>query len=216
HVAPISVCVVSFHPLVFPAIQELLAEPDFHLAECRPHLDPLPDNPGAAIPAASVYLVESHPRPVSTAAAIERVSSVIESPHLLVLGEQFDEESAFLFLRLKVKGLVTFAQAFDQLRRAVEAVACGGFWVPRALLARFVDVAVSTAGRPGPPAASAADLTSRERQVLDGLMENLSNKEIASRLGISERGVKFHVSNLLSKYRVRRRSDLVLLFLNSA
>jgi Bacterial regulatory proteins, luxR family len=40
---------------------------------------------------------------------------------------------------------------------------------------------------------------------------NLVNKEIGSRLNISERTVKFHVSNILSKFGVRRRADLILL-----
>jgi two-component system, NarL family, response regulator DesR len=43
------------------------------------------------------------------------------------------------------------------------------------------------------------------------LLENLVNKEIGSRLNISERTVKFHVSHILSKFGVRRRADLILL-----
>jgi DNA-binding CsgD family transcriptional regulator len=54
-------------------------------------------------------------------------------------------------------------------------------------------------------------LSRREKEVHDLLMENLSNKEIAARLAMSERTVKFHVSNLLSKHRVKRRADLILL-----
>ena len=48
-------------------------------------------------------------------------------------------------------------------------------------------------------------------EVLAGLLENLANKEVADRLHISERTVKFHVSNLLAKFGVRRRADLILL-----
>jgi DNA-binding NarL/FixJ family response regulator len=58
---------------------------------------------------------------------------------------------------------------------------------------------------------ASSELSRREREVLDALLENLANKEIASRLNISERTVKFHVSNLLSKFGVRRRADLILL-----
>src|SRR5258706_612282 len=47
--------------------------------------------------------------------------------------------------------------------------------------------------------------------LLANLLENLSNKEIASKLNIAERTVKFHVSNLLNKFGVRRRADLILL-----
>ncbi len=46
---------------------------------------------------------------------------------------------------------------------------------------------------------------------MDSLLENLSNKEIAAKLNMSERTAKFHVSNLLAKYGVRRRADLILL-----
>lgn len=52
-------------------------------------------------------------------------------------------------------------------------------------------------------------LTRREEEVLGGLMRSLANKEIAASLNLSERTVKFHVSSLLSKYRVRGRMELV-------
>jgi DNA-binding CsgD family transcriptional regulator len=52
-------------------------------------------------------------------------------------------------------------------------------------------------------------LTRREEEVLSGLMNSLANKEIASNLNLSERTVKFHVSSLLAKFRVRGRMELV-------
>jgi DNA-binding CsgD family transcriptional regulator len=53
------------------------------------------------------------------------------------------------------------------------------------------------------------NLTRREEEVLSDLMKSLSNKEIAANLNLSERTVKFHVSSLLSKFRVRGRMELV-------
>jgi DNA-binding CsgD family transcriptional regulator len=52
-------------------------------------------------------------------------------------------------------------------------------------------------------------LTRREEEVLGGVMRSLANKEIASQLNLSERTVKFHVSSLLAKFRVRGRMELV-------
>src|SRR5882672_7563666 len=52
-------------------------------------------------------------------------------------------------------------------------------------------------------------LTRREEEVLSGLMKSLANKEIAASLNLSERTVKFHVSSLLAKFRVRGRMELV-------
>ncbi len=52
-------------------------------------------------------------------------------------------------------------------------------------------------------------MTRREEEVLSGLMKSLANKEIAANLNLSERTVKFHVSSLLAKFRVRGRMELV-------
>ncbi len=51
-------------------------------------------------------------------------------------------------------------------------------------------------------------ISRREQEVLDGILENLANKEIASRLNVSERTVKFHVSSLLAKFGVTDRIAL--------
>lgn len=48
----------------------------------------------------------------------------------------------------------------------------------------------------------------REQEVLDGILQHLSNKEIAVKLQVSERTVKFHVSSLLAKFGVTDRMAL--------
>jgi DNA-binding CsgD family transcriptional regulator len=48
----------------------------------------------------------------------------------------------------------------------------------------------------------------REQEVLSGVLQSLSNKEIAAKLNVSERTVKFHVSSLLSKFGVTDRVAL--------
>ena len=52
-------------------------------------------------------------------------------------------------------------------------------------------------------------VTRREEEVLRGILRGFANKEIAGNLNLSERTVKFHVSSLLSKFRVRGRMELV-------
>jgi DNA-binding NarL/FixJ family response regulator len=51
-------------------------------------------------------------------------------------------------------------------------------------------------------------LTIREHQIAFLIREDLSNKEIATRLGIEVATVKNHVHNLLEKLNVRRRADV--------
>jgi DNA-binding NarL/FixJ family response regulator len=53
-------------------------------------------------------------------------------------------------------------------------------------------------------------LTPRERGVLELLAQGSSNKDIARRLGMTERTVKFHVSSILTKLRAANRTEAVL------
>jgi FixJ family two-component response regulator len=52
-------------------------------------------------------------------------------------------------------------------------------------------------------------LTARERQVLDGVVEGLLNKQIANRLGIVEKTVKVHRAHAISKLGARSTAELV-------
>jgi DNA-binding NarL/FixJ family response regulator len=52
-------------------------------------------------------------------------------------------------------------------------------------------------------------LTPRELEVLDALVDGLSNKAIALRLGISDETVKFHLSGIFGKLGASNRTDAV-------
>jgi DNA-binding CsgD family transcriptional regulator len=58
---------------------------------------------------------------------------------------------------------------------------------------------------PGP-----SRLTIRQRQVLDMVVKNATNKEIAQTLGMTERTVKFHVTGLLEIFGVTSRRELLM------
>jgi len=58
-----------------------------------------------------------------------------------------------------------------------------------------------------------ADLTKREREVLELMTRGKTNAEIAQALVVTERTVKFHVGNIYSKLHVRSRTEAVLLAL---
>jgi DNA-binding CsgD family transcriptional regulator len=53
-----------------------------------------------------------------------------------------------------------------------------------------------------------ATLSPRQREVLHSVLSNRANKEIACKLNITVRTVKFHISTLLSKFGVETRSEL--------
>jgi DNA-binding NarL/FixJ family response regulator len=206
----LSVCLLSPHPLVLSEFERLLAKPQFKVITKQLESTLAPDLRNLEIPKSQVYVLDAHAARQATGALLSNILEHNPEARLIVVGEQHLENNCYSLLRLGVKGLLTYEEAREQLIRALPLVASGGFWVPRQLLSGFVDSILSNQGR-RLKTDSVANLSRREQEVLDSLLENLSNKEIASKLNIAERTVKFHVSNLLTKFGVRRRADLILL-----
>ncbi|MCW2998401.1 MAG: response regulator transcription factor [Solirubrobacterales bacterium] len=100
------------------------------------------------------------------------------------------------------------------VRATIEADAAGIVFerdLDRALLPT---VAAVRSGQSAVPAARRRDLeppilSAREKQVMGLVVMNLSNKEIASRLFVSQSTVKSHVSSILDKLGVRSRNEAV-------
>lgn len=95
------------------------------------------------------------------------------------------------------------------LREAVRAVMVGKTWMSRSAAN---SLASCVAGR---TRETGTALTPRERQTWELLAHGLTNRDIANSLGISERTVKFHVSNVLNKLMVSSRTEAAALAYSS-
>ena len=85
---------------------------------------------------------------------------------LLVVGDNLKESDSYTLLRQGVKGILNYKEAREQLPRALPLVASGGFWVPRAVLSRFVDSILSSTQGRRLRGDSPAELSRREQEVL--------------------------------------------------
>ncbi len=206
----LKVCLLSPHPLVLAELERLLSPSLYHVMSKRLESSLASDLRRMALPRAFLYLVDAYPSRPSFALLAD-IRDSFPSARVVAVAEKFNEVNAFPLLRLGSKGLLTYAEARKDLPRALQAVAAGGFWVPRSLFSRFVDSILAKV-RDRRSMSDPADLTRREREVFNALLGNMSNKDIARKLHISERTAKFHVSNLLTKFSVRRRADLILLY----
>lgn len=203
-----SICLVSGHQIVIAELKRILGSgpftvTSFKISDGKSQLE---------LPPAELFVIDAE----GVAGPVNSVVGLIARAHptaqILVLSERLSEEFAFPLLNMGVKGLITLDVMSDQLQRAAEALIAGGFWVPRGLLANFVDSVITRSRQIESAKPAGAEVSRREQDIMDGLLLNLSNKEIANRLNISERTVKFHVSNLLTKFNVQRRADLILLW----
>lgn len=105
-----------------------------------------------------------------------------------------------------IDGLVDLGKSWQaELPRAIPSVLKGQPWVPREVMLGFVNQVKSLLNA---QLQHGHFLTAREGQVLQFLVRRLTNKEISCTLGISERTVKYHVSNILGKLQVEDRRGL--------
>ena len=206
--AKLTVCLLSPHPLVLSEFERLLGKaPQFKVIAKQLESTLAPDLRNLEPPRAQVFVIDAHAARQATGALLTNILERYADARLIVVGRLRPSQR---LLPPPLKGILTYAEARDQLARALPLVSQGGFWVPRSVLSGFVDSILTSQGR-RLKTESITNLSRREQEVLDSLLENLSNKEIASKLNIAERTVKFHVSNLLNKFGVRRRADLILL-----
>ena len=138
----ISVCVIAMHPMVLSALQKALDSDSVQTVPTKPAFGSS-QLERMEIPVASVYVIDSAGIPSGPLEIVRQIVSHHEKAHIVVLAESFDESTAFPLLNLGVKGLIAHEFVAQQLPRALQSVATGGFWVPRILLSRFVDSVIT-------------------------------------------------------------------------
>lgn len=115
-------------------------------------------------------------------------------------------EGMLRLLHAGVQGVVRLADDWpDKIPAAVDAVLGGGLWACKKSMAEFVQQTSLLLDHQARPELS---LTARENQILELMMRRLSNKEIADALRVSERTVKFHISNIFAKLKIQSRREL--------
>ena len=132
-------------------------------------------------------------------------------PRILIVTTFDEDEHVFEALRGGASGFVLKDTRPEQLLEAIRIVAAGDALLTPSVTRRLI---TEFSRRPQviPPADGAlAQLTHREREVLEQVAGGLSNAEIAANLYLSVATVKTHVSRLLAKLNGRDRAQLVVI-----
>jgi len=139
---------------------------------------------------------------------VERVGDVfLAHPpvRVIMVTASEDESDIARALEAGVSGYVLKGTAGPDMRTIIRSVNAGENFIPKDLIGRLLNILKDRAG--DTPTEQPANLSRQETQVLQNLALGLNNREIGARLGVTERTVKFHLSNAFAKLKVRNRVE---------
>ena len=141
--------------------------------------------------------------------AIRQIRKELPEVELLVFSMHSSEELIREVFAAGARGYVLKSDAALYLVEAVKSLARHKpFFTPR-ISEAILNTLVSSAGNGRSEASGAGPLSSREREILQLLAENKTNKEIATRLGISVRTVETHRRSIMQKLNANSIVELV-------
>jgi len=130
---------------------------------------------------------------------------------VVVLSAVPSEAEAAEFVSVGVAGYCHLEAVPEQFKDVALVVGRGGFWMPPTLLQQLVGLASRVSVAVSHESARLSELTEREFEVAQLVGRGLSNREIAEKLGITERTVKSHLTLTFDKLGLRDRVKLALL-----
>jgi DNA-binding NarL/FixJ family response regulator len=145
--------------------------------------------------------------------ATRRIRAHHPETQVVVLTTYAEDADILAALGAGALGYLTKDAGRAQIAQAIRAAAAGQAVLDPAVQQRLLAAASSASGSApvsGSPTGTAPDgLTPREVDVLRLIADGLSNREIASRLFLSEATVKSHINRLFAKTGVRDRAQAV-------
>jgi two-component system nitrate/nitrite response regulator NarL len=199
--AAVKVLVVDDHPIVCAGVVDLLRSHDWLVVvgQAADGEEALAKSK-ALLP--DVMLVDINLPKLNGLALIKSLRAQLPDIKLIVLSMHEPELLAHQIVQSGVRGFVCKKVASAELVTALETVAAGGTFFDN----HFSQVVLKAFTRD--PANQQFWMSPREREVLVGIAEGLSNKEVAARLNIGVRTVDTHRERLVRKLNIRSTARL--------
>ena len=138
--------------------------------------------------------------------AATRLRKIVPEAKIIVVTMHADTDYVRSAFEAGASAYVLKRSAVDELEQAIRAVLAGHSYITPLITKDLVEVFLSKApGKSG----GAEDLTVRQREVLQLLVEGRTAKEIANVLNISPRTVEFHKGQILEQLNLQNTADLI-------
>ena len=115
-----------------------------------------------------------------------------------------EEEIIHLMHIHKLYGVFSLDSDLQQLKKAIAVINSGQIWIDNERLKVLLHGTDNAR-----PATAVEKLSNKESQIVELVVEGFKNKEIASRLFLSEQTIKSHLGRIFRKMQVKNRSQLV-------
>jgi len=139
-----------------------------------------------------------------------RLKQLLPSVQIIMVTVYEDTERIYKALRAGACGYLLKRCTPEELISAIREVRQGGAPMSREI-ARKVILSFQ---EPVTAAAEVEGLSPREREILELLAEGFANKQIASRIGLTDGTVRWHLRHVYHKLHVRSRTEAALKFLS--
>jgi two-component system, NarL family, nitrate/nitrite response regulator NarL len=136
---------------------------------------------------------------------------------VLILATEVERQDIVEVLKRGAAGIILKESTTQLLRKSIDAVVAGEYWVERKSIS---DLVQELTRRPGPASPDVPQgpwrLTPRERQIVAEVVAGRTNKEIAQKLCVSLQTVKHHLTNIFDKVGVHNRLELALFSIHNS
>ncbi len=198
---PIRILVADDHPVVRDGLVAMLGtQPDFEVVGEAATGAQAVERATALHP--DVVFLDLEMPEMDGVEALRRIRETQPDTQVIVLTVFDSDERIMAAVRAGAQGYLLKGAPRDEIFKAVRVVYDGGSLLEPVVASRLLR-RVSR----GAEGSSTEALTPRELEVLRLLADGLPNKEIAARLVVSERTVKFHVSSILTKLGASNRTE---------
>ena len=202
----IRVLIIAASPLARAGLENLLVARQIEVAGSAASIDALANQLSDLT--VDAMLIDSSGEPFEPFLDSLIASGLAADFSVVLLVEAASPPDSAAALRAGIRAVLPNDISPDQLAAALEAAASGLVVLHPAHFDSAVPVASAA---PRFLDELAEPLTPRESEVLQMLASGLGNKEIATKLAISEHTVKFHVASILGKLGAASRTEAVSL-----
>ena len=144
--------------------------------------------------------------------AAARILAELPGTRIVIVSAARDDETLFAALRAGAVGYLPKEMALDRLPEVLFGVLEGEAAVPRDVTARLLAEIRRPNGHRLRNGSRVANITSRETDVLELVLEGLGTADIGQKLFLSRPTVRSHIAAVMRKFGVRDREALKTLF----